>query len=240
MKWKILLSDPKGRKVLVAVLVVLLLVAIGAARYAALEGGGGDVVETGGVSAAVAQDAGADADVPAVSAAVAETPQDEPADAAEPLFVFVDVGGAVASPGVIAMPAGSRIVDAIAAAGGLSDDADVSGLNQAVVLADSDKIYVPTADEVLSGNVPTSAGQGGRQDAAPTAGTVGGSAAAAASGIVNINTADSDGLQQLSGVGPATAQKIIDYRNTYGAFLKPEDLMNVSGIGEKTFAKLKA
>jgi len=145
--------------------------------------------------------------------------------------VFIDIDGAVERPGVIAMPAGSRVIDAIEAAGGLADDADVTGLNRAAVLNDSDKIYIPTAAEVEAGTVPQGAGF--------TAAAGSTSTGVSSAGLVNINTADSDGLQTLSGVGPATAQKIIDYRTSYGAFKTPEDLMNVSGIGEKTFAKLR-
>jgi len=167
-----------------------------------------------------------------------------------PKAIFVDVGGAVNISGLFALPAGSRVADAIDAAGGLTDDADVKYLNRAAVLYDGDRLYVPTDAEVRNGTAPPSAGQvspsggytgEGAGTSSSGAGAAGQTAPAAplASSLININTAASEELQKLNGVGPVTAQKIIDYRTKRGGFKTIEELMNVSGIGAKTFEKLK-
>jgi competence protein ComEA len=149
--------------------------------------------------------------------------------------IYVDVAGAVLAPQVTALPAGSRVYEAIAAAGGLSKEADTKPVNQATVLQDGDRVYIPTKKEAKAGQMPA-------ENAAVTGGTAGTADALnsdSGQGKVNINTADATGLQQLTGVGPATAQKIIDYRTQKGTFRTIEDLKNVSGIGPKTFEKMK-
>ncbi|MDR0518952.1 MAG: helix-hairpin-helix domain-containing protein [Clostridiales Family XIII bacterium] len=164
--------------------------------------------------------------------------------------IFVDVAGAVKLPDVYELGAGSRVNEAIAAAGGLTEAADTRYLNRAVALNDGDRIYVPTKKEVESGEpIPASAGMDAGAQGSPTAANGSGTANnagasgtannAAADSKVNINTADSAALQTLNGVGPATAQKIMDYRAQHGNFAKIEDIKNVSGIGEKTFEKLR-
>ena len=149
--------------------------------------------------------------------------------------IFVDVGGAVNLSGLFALPAGSRIADAIEAAGGLTEEADIKYINRAYVLADGDRLYIPSASEVQSGTAPPSAGQVDTAAGVFSSNTQNDSA----DNLININTAGSDELQKLNGVGPATAQKIIDYRTKRGGFKRIEDLMNVSGIGAKTFEKLR-
>ncbi|WP_246060654.1 ComEA family DNA-binding protein [Enorma burkinafasonensis] len=141
----------------------------------------------------------------------------EPADDGP---LVVDVDGAVASPGVVEVPAGSRVADAIDAAGGLAEDADVSGVNRAAPLADGEKVYIPRAGE--ASQAPAAAGSPPGEEAA----------------LVNINTADLSELDELPGIGPATAQAIIDEREANGPFTSIEDIMRVSGIGEKKFEKL--
>jgi len=123
---------------------------------------------------------------------------------ASALQIYVDIGGAVKNPQVVELPEGSRVEDAIEAAGGLTDKADLTDINRAAFLEDGDRGTVPQGD-----------------------------------GRVNINTADSEQLQELSGVGPATAEKIIEYREENGRFSKIEDIKNVSGIGDKTFEEFK-
>lgn len=154
----------------------------------------------------------------------AETGTEEDAVAGETgAMIYVDIGGAVEIPMLAELPEGSRVEDAIKAAGGLKKDADMSGINRAEFLNDGDKVYIPTMiiddDGYAVGEAQQLNGISG--------------------GKVNINTADSVQLQTLNGVGPATAQKIIDYRTANGRFRAPEDLMNISGIGDKTFEKLK-
>lgn len=144
--------------------------------------------------------------------------------------LVVDVGGAVQHPGVVELAAGARVADAIAAAGGLTADADVATVNQAAPLVDGSKVTVPRAGEEA---VP--AAEAGDPQGAGSA-----SAAPSAAGLVNINTATTDELVSLPGVGPATAQAIIEDRAAHGPFSSAEDLMRVSGIGEKRFEKMKS
>ena len=135
--------------------------------------------------------------------------------------VYVYVTGAVANPGVYSLDEGLRVCDAVEAAGGLTEDADASTVNLARVLSDGEHIALPTKAEVETALAQGSAG------------------GAAASSLVNINTADASALETLSGVGSATAQAIISDREQNGPFSTIEDLMRVDGIGEKKFAKLK-
>jgi competence protein ComEA len=131
-------------------------------------------------------------------------------------LIVIDVAGAVRNPDVVELPAGSRVEDAVDAAGGLLVNADVSSINRAAVLSDGEKVYIPFLDE----------GDGTSGDSGDD-------------GLVNLNTADAALLETLPGIGPATAAKIIQYRNDNGLFKKTEDLMNVSGIGPVTYAELE-
>ncbi len=139
--------------------------------------------------------------------------------------IFVDIGGEVISPMVVELEEGSRVGDAIEAAGGVTENADLTDINRAAFVEDGEKIYIPPAEiegEESEGNVSSSGYQASRGD-----------------GRININTADSAQLQELDGIGPATAQKIIDYRKENGRFSSIEDIKNVSGIGDKSFEKIK-
>ena len=142
--------------------------------------------------------------------------------------VYVDVDGAVVTPGVYRLREGARVAQAIDAAGGLTPEADVTGLNRASKVVDGQKIYVPHVGEQQT--VDAVAGSG------PGEASVG---ASVASDLVNINTANAAELQTLTGVGPSMAQSIIDERTQNGPFTSIDDLMRVSGIGEKKFAKIK-
>ncbi|MCF0144182.1 MAG: ComEA family DNA-binding protein [Firmicutes bacterium] len=162
------------------------------------------------------------------SATIVDDSREAVAAESEVATIFVDIGGAVNNPMLAELPEGSRVEDAIVAAGGIRNDADLTNINRADFLEDGEKIYIPI--------LPVSEGdtiEGGDNAAASA------SAGTAGTGKVNINTADSTALQTLNGVGPATAEKIIDYRNSNGRFKKTEDLKNVSGIGDKTYEKLK-
>ncbi len=154
--------------------------------------------------------------------------------------VVVDVGGAVASPQVVRLESGARVDDAIQAAGGLSEDADISSINRASKVEDGAKVYVPRMGETAAaGGSAVDATDGTGSSGSSSAGTGSGSSGAA-SGLVNINTAGLDELDTLPGVGPSTAQSIIDDRTQNGPFSSIEDLMRVSGIGEKKFANMKS
>lgn len=143
--------------------------------------------------------------------------------------VYVDVDGAVVLPGVYRLKEGARVSQAIDAAGGLTAEADVTGLNRASKVADGQKIYVPKVGEQQT----VTAGGGADGGAVVTSG------ANDAAGLVNINTASVAELQTLSGIGPSMAQSIIDERTKNGPFASVDDLMRVSGIGEKKLAKIK-
>ncbi len=153
-----------------------------------------------------------------------EVVSEEPAQT-EPETVTVDIAGAVGESKVVTLPYGSRVADAIAECGGVTDDADLSTVNRAAVLNDGEKIYIPTEEEVSSGITY-------KADEETLAAT-------SSSGLVNINTATEEELQMLNGIGPVTAGKIVAYRESYGAFKTIEDLKEVNGIGEKTFADIK-
>lgn len=135
--------------------------------------------------------------------------------------IFVDVGGEVNKPSVVELDEGSRVADAIEAAGGLTEKADVSEINRAALVSDGEKIFVPSFE--------TEMGESG----------MGGSNQGYLDDRININTADSEELQELTGVGPAIAERIISYREDNGRFKSIEDIKNVSGIGDKTYEKFK-
>ncbi len=154
----------------------------------------------------------------------AKTPAEE-----EDSSICIYICGAVNNPGVYELSGGARVFEAVEAAGGLTADAAEGAVNQAALLNDGDMITIPTAEEMES-----AATQGGITPA--------GSAAAvsdSSSGKININTAGSEELQKIPGVGPSKAQSIIDYREEHGAFTSPEDLMKITGIKEKTYEKMK-
>jgi competence protein ComEA len=116
----------------------------------------------------------------------------------------------------------------------------MSEINKATVLKDGDRIYIPSKTEVAAKTpVPRSAGGGAGAGVTNATESPGTSSGGAEDGPININTADSRELQKLSGVGPSTAQKILDYREQNGRFERIEDIKKVSGIGDKTFEKLK-
>lgn len=160
-------------------------------------------------------------------------------DAASSGQIVVDVDGAVAHPGLYKLPPDSRVQAALAAAGGLSPQADVHRINRAAKLHDGQKLYVLSQGE--SG--PPQAASGGQscegQACTSADGGVAGSDAEG-QGLVNINTANAAQLTQLPGVGPAIAQKIIDYRTANGSFTSVDDLTKVPGIGAAKLAQIKS
>jgi competence protein ComEA len=181
-----------------------------------------------------------------VAGAADEAGAADAADQTEAAYIYVDVSGAVVSPMVIELDAGSRVFDAIERAGGLREDACVRYLNRAAVLVDGDRVYVPTNDEAAAALKEGAGGSAAdtlsrtlmESSAGYEAPTVA-PAPEETDGKVNINTADAQGLQRITGVGPSTAEKIIAYRSSAGPFAAIEDIQNVSGIGPKTFEKMK-
>lgn len=138
--------------------------------------------------------------------------------------LYVHVLGAVNRPGLYSFHEGDRAIDAVAAAGGYTGEADRRVLNLARYLSDGEQIIVPTQGETASGALLNAGGSGG-------SGLNGGK--------VNLNTADAAALETLPRVGPALAARILAWREENGRFTSIEDLMSVSGIGDKTFAGLE-
>lgn len=144
---------------------------------------------------------------------------------------IVHVDGAVLEPGVVELHGPDlRVTDAVEAAGGLADGAVTTGVNLAEPLADGAKIHIPSEEELAEAPVAELVGQ------RETSGATGDGAATL---LVNVNTATLEELTTLPGVGEATATAIIEEREANGPFASPEDVMRVSGIGEKKLARMR-
>ncbi|MDR1015968.1 MAG: helix-hairpin-helix domain-containing protein [Coriobacteriales bacterium] len=173
--------------------------------------------------------------------AQAINPAEASADAHD--LVVVDIQGAVKQPGVYRLAKGLRVADAVDAAGGLTKKAQSAQVNLAEPLQDGLQYYIPkggeqdpaTGTSASAARSKTAPGQGSRP---ATSGSVG--ASPGQSGLVNINRASSSELQALNGVGPAIAQKIIDYRQSQGPFKSKAELKKVSGIGDKKYAAIES
>lgn len=150
--------------------------------------------------------------------------------------VTCDISGAVKHQGVYTLKNGARLQELIEAAGGTTGKAQLKAINRAILLKDQDKIHIPYKGE----KVESAATAGTGKSTNSTSTSSNSSASNQESGEkVNLNTADVAGLQKLTGIGEKKAEQIIAYREQNGPFKKVEDLMQVSGIGEKTFASLK-
>ncbi|MDZ4654957.1 MAG: helix-hairpin-helix domain-containing protein [Coriobacteriia bacterium] len=161
------------------------------------------------------------------NSAVEVSPENTVAVAAAEVVV-VHVAGAVRTPGVYELAASARVDDAIRAAGGGLGDAAIDALNLARVLTDGEQVYVPTEEEVAAGVVTGAGGASGLVAGATGSG-----------GLVNLNTATVADLDALPGIGPSTAQKIVDDRSANGPFATVDDLMRVSGIGAAKMGSLR-
>lgn len=146
-----------------------------------------------------------------------------PAPTDKPIIVYIT--GAVPRPGVYALPQGARVQDGVSAAGGFLAEAEIQSINLARPLDDGERMDIPYI-EGASPVLPTQPA-GGDITAEPD------------TNLININTASRSELETLPGIGPTTAQKIIDYRTENGPFTSIEDIVNVSGIGPVTFERLK-
>jgi competence protein ComEA len=144
-----------------------------------------------------------------------------------PRLWVIQISGAVVHPGVYELPSGSRVQDAVEAAGGLTSDASMTGVNLAAPLGDGKYVVIPaiTPTPVPSTSQPAAQGEN------PPSPSV---------GLININTATLEEFDRLPDIGPVMAQRIIDYRTTSGLFTTIEDIMNVPGIGTLTFEKIKS
>lgn len=135
-----------------------------------------------------------------------------------PLRVYVS--GAVQFPDVYTLPADSIVKDALRAAGGPTENADLDRINLASPVSDGQHVYVPSQGEENPASYPPSSRSGAGQR-------------------ININTADFNALDSLPGIGPVIAQRILDYRQSHGPFSRPEEIMDVPGIGQATFEKIQ-
>ena len=158
-------------------------------------------------------------------------------------MIYVDVCGAVANPGVFQLAAGSRVFQAIEAAGGYLPEAVQNCVNRAGVLTDGQQLYILTQEEMerqgLDPAEMAGASDGQMNGSAGTGQNTGIAAQAQQDNRININTADETQLTTLTGIGATRAQAIIAYRQENGPFAAIEDIMNVQGIKEGTFAKIK-
>ena len=189
---------------------LILLVAIGVYYFIHLEGdGGGTQVSNDWIEEELPMDSNEPQ-----SLELEENPQEEE-------NLVVDVKGAIKSPGVYEMKLGDRVIDVIEQAGGLHENADSNNINFAMKLVDEMVLYIPIVGEEIIIE-PTVGGVQNQGD-----------------GKVNLNKASEAELQTLTGVGPAKATAIIEYRDQNGGFKKVEEIMEISGIGEKTFEKFK-
>ena len=161
----------------------------------------------------------------------------------QPEMIYVDVCGAVANPGVFQLAAGSRVFQAIEAAGGYLPEAVQNCVNRAGVLTDGQQLYILTQEEMeRQGRDPVEmagASDGQMNGSAGTGQNTGMTAQVQQDNRININTADEAQLTTLTGIGATRAQAIIAYREENGPFAAIEDIMNVQGIKEGTFAKIK-
>ncbi|MHA7223871.1 helix-hairpin-helix domain-containing protein [Arthrobacter sp. RHLT1-20] len=190
--------------------------------------GGPEVVPLSEVSAAGIQQSGPDAD--ALSAPTGAATETKPAS------IFVHIAGAVAKPGVLELPEGSRVHEAIAAAGGSTASADPGRLNLAAVLEDGQRILVP--EQGGAGTAEPAPGAAGAGESGTSTGTGSTGSNGSGGGKVNLNTAGVEELGTLPRVGPVLAQRIVDWRSQHGKFQTVEELDAVDGVGPKLLAAL--
>lgn len=144
--------------------------------------------------------------------------------------IVVHITGQVMQCGIVRLKENSRIVDAIEAAGGVTAEADLNKINLAFVLSDGQKVYIPSINDEEEKEIVT---QGSGEEVSKENGGL------EQSINININTATTEQLQKLPGIGEAIANRIISYRNSNGKFENIEDLKNVNGIGEAKFDNIK-
>ncbi len=158
------------------------------------------------------------------------TPRPPDATPSQARRAVVHVLGAVRRPGLVRLPADARVQDAVDAAGGFTRAADPGELNLAQLLTDGQQVVIGTRDQP-DGQVRGSGLDTGREPGAPDSGAMG-------QEVVDLNQADATQLEELPGVGPVTATKIVAWRDEHGRFSRVEELQEVSGIGPKTYAEI--
>ena len=159
--------------------------------------------------------------------------------------IYVYVCGEVKYPGVYELSSGDRIIHAVEAAGGFTDDAAISYLNQAEELSDGEKLSIPSKKEAKILEAASASGNdaSNNEDTAQASSSPSGSGSSKSAGTddgkININTASASELEALSGIGTSRAEAIIKYREETGGFSSTEDIKNVSGIGDGIYAQIK-
>jgi competence protein ComEA len=218
------------RQIIAYAAVAVVVVAVGV-RYVVLPRTAGPAEAQGVVLAPVASaSAGGEAGGAGATAGGLSTAAD-PSPTATP-DVVVYVCGAVRSPGVVRLPAGARVTDALEIAGGPTGKAELAAVNLAAPVTDGQQIVVP--EKGAAGGVAVAPAAGSSSGGLGTAGT-----ATAPAALVNINTASLEELDALDGVGPSTAQKIIDYRTANSGFKTIDEIKEVPGIGDAKFAAMQ-
>lgn len=210
------------------------------------------VLETGGMAQETQYEMSDVSDIPSDEESAMQ--EAEPDQISSPdqtsSMIYVHVCGAVENPGVYEMSAGSRVYEAVEEAGGFTENADSSYVNQAQKLTDGIKLIIPTMEQTEAMSVTDSAevigiveaagselAEAGQEGGESTEGTPGGSDTS--DGKININTASMAELCNIPGIGETRAAAIVAYRQERGGFTSIEDIMNVSGIKEGTYDKIK-
>ena len=160
-----------------------------------------------------------------------------PLDTKAPARIAVHVVGAVREPGVYHLDSGARADDALRAAGGANDSADLRRVNLAAEVRDGEQLYIPRVGERAPVTLPST--NGGSGGGSTGTGGSGGGAASTIPLLVDLNSATADDLDRLPGVGPSTAKAIIDHRTRNGPFASVDDLLKVKGIGPSKLAELR-
>ncbi len=209
------------RQIIAYVAVAVVVVAVGV-RYVALPKEAGPPEAQAVVLASVAASPSGQAPTEPTGPVASPTPD-----------VMVYVCGEVRAPGVVRLPAGARVTDALELAGGPTAKAELAAVNLAAPVTDGQQILVPQRGSAAVASAPSA---GSSSSGALGASAVGGAAPGA---LINLNTASLEELDSLDGVGPSTAQKIIDYRTENGGFKTVDEIKEVPGIGDAKFAAMK-
>ena len=216
----------KNKKLLKVLLIAFLAAAAGVVFTVVKSAGTGSsdgIITQEETLEAAGEDSGASSEEQGASG---EDTSEESSDGTEQEMLCVYVCGAVNNPGVYYLEAGSRVHEAVEMAGGLTEDAAEGYVNLAQELEDGQQVYIPTSEEAAEQGL--SAGSSASSSETDSS-----------DGLININTATSEQLQTLSGIGESKAAAIIAYREENGYFESTEDITNVSGIGDSTYEKIK-
>ncbi len=207
--------------------------ASGLAAQFAPSGSGTTTSASGADGAAAALGAGGPASASATTGGAGE-------EAAPDGQLYVDVKGAVHRPGVYRLPAGARALDAVRLAGGLTHRADRLGVNLAARVVDGGEVVVPARGAAATAAAGATGGSSRSSDAAGSGSSGSGSGKATGPLVLDLNTATAEQLEQLDGVGPATAAKIVAYRTQHGGIASVDQLDDVPGIGPAKLAAIRA